>query len=89
MSPLTLLRLKIIAVACVLGVVAAYLAFTRAGQVVLVAAIALAAALALWLWRARPELFAAAADRLGGRDQAGLPAGMEHQEQEQVVWPSR
>jgi uncharacterized membrane protein len=69
MSPLTRLRLKVIAVACVLGVVTAYLTFTPAGLVVLAVASALAALLALWLWRSRPELFTTAADRLGGKNQ--------------------
>jgi hypothetical protein len=77
MNPLLRLRLKVMGIACVLGAVLAFLAFTPTGLIVLAGAVALAGVLALSLWRVRPELFADAADRLGVRRPAPVPLTVE------------
>jgi hypothetical protein len=64
-------------VACVLGALLAFLAYTPTGLLVLAGAIALSGVLVLVLWRARPDLFADAADRLGVRRQAPVPLTIE------------
>lgn len=63
-NALTLLRLKVIGAACLLGAATAFLTFTATGTIVLLIALVVAAALALWLWRTRPQLFTAAAEHL-------------------------
>lgn len=57
MSYLARLRVKICATAFVLGIAAAFLAYTTRGLLVLGIAVVVAGVLALCLWAARPELF--------------------------------